>query len=282
MKRPTPASFPRDSIIAAEITRHSGDKPPTGDSDWLAREEPLEIRVRGHGIAVTMRTPGHDAELAWGFLYSEGLLHRRGDVTEVAPCETGENARHGNILNVFVAPSVQINFDRLTRHIFASSSCGLCGKSTIESVHQNFPPITNTPQFSPEIIRSLPDKVRPTQAAFEKTGGLHAAALFDLAGNLLVLREDVGRHNAVDKILGWAFLHEKLPLSSQILFVSGRASFEIIQKALAARIPIIAAVSAPSSLAVDFARQSGQTLIAFLRGASFNVYSPILESPKTH
>ncbi len=262
-----------DALASTDITRYWVDAPPAPQNDWVAREEPLEIRIQGRSVAVTMRTPGEDEELACGFLLSEGLLRQREDVMEVSHCLSGENALLGNILNVFASPHVRINFDQLTRHVFASSSCGLCGKASIESVHQHFPPIDVTPSLDPDFIRSLPDKLQSSQAAFAKTGGLHAAALFDAAGNLLVLREDVGRHNAVDKVIGWAFLNEHLPLSEHILLVSGRASFEIMQKALAARIPTVAAISAPSSLAVDFARQSRQTLIGFLRPPSFNVYS---------
>jgi FdhD protein len=255
------------AILATELVRHQ-DGSARLAPDWLAREEPLEIRVRGRGVAVTMRTPGHDAELACGFLLTEGLLRRREDVIEAAPCHES-----GNILNVFVAPSVSVNFEELTRHVFASSSCGLCGKATIESVHQQFPPIAGEARFPAGIIRGLPDKLREAQETFEKTGGLHAAAIFDASGNLMVLREDVGRHNAVDKLLGWGFLNQLLPFANHLLLVSGRASFEIMQKALAAAIPVVAAVSAPSSLAVEFARESNQTLIGFLRGAAFNVYS---------
>jgi FdhD protein len=262
-----------DALASTNMTRYWVDAPPAPQNDWVAREEPLEIRIQGRGVAITMRTPGEDSELAAGFLLSENLLHKRQDVVEIAHCTTGENADLGNILNVFVAPSVQVDFDQLTRHVFASSSCGLCGKASIESVHQNFPPIESPPPFDPDFIRSLPEKLLSSQATFAKTGGLHAAALFDTSGNLLALREDVGRHNAVDKVIGWAFLNELLPLSEHILLVSGRASFEIMQKALAARIPTVAAISAPSSLAVEFARESRQTLIGFLRPPSFNVYS---------
>lgn len=273
----TPATVPPDdateSLATTQIIRHTSGKAPAPETDWLAREEPLEIRVRGQSIAVTMRTPGHDPDLACGFLITEGLLQNRADVIEIAHCPSGESAHLGNILNVFVAPSVQINFAQLTRHVFASSSCGLCGKASIDSVHQKFPPIKSAPPLIPDLIRSLPEKLLSAQAAFAKSGGLHAAALFDSNGQLLILREDVGRHNAVDKVIGWAFLHEEFPLAEHILLVSGRASFEIMQKALAARIPIVAAVSAPSSLAVQFARDSRQTLIAFLRGPSFNLYS---------
>jgi FdhD protein len=245
--------------------------------DFVAREEPLEIRVRGQSVAVTMRTPGHDDELACGFLFTEGLLQRRRDVVEVAPCESGENAGLGNILNVFLRAGVQFDFERLKRHTFASSSCGLCGKASIETVHQHFAPLSEKARVKvavdPEVISQLPDRLRKAQETFSKTGGLHAAGIFDIKGKLLVVREDVGRHNAVDKAIGWAFLNDRLPLDRQVLFVSGRTSFEIMQKALAARIPIVAAVSAPSSLAVEFARESHQTLTGFVRGNSFNIYA---------
>ena len=233
----------------------------------------MEIRVRGKSIAVTMRTPGHDPELACGFLYSEGLLKVRSDVVEVAACQTGDNSQLGNVLNIFVAPKLEVDFESLTRHTFASSSCGLCGKASVDSVHQHFAPINSKATLDPNIILRLPDILRAAQESFSKTGGLHAAGLFDLKGNLLAIREDVGRHNAVDKVIGWAFLNRHLPLSRRLLFVSGRTSFEIMQKSLAAQIPIVAAVSAPSSLAVEFARESSQTLIGFVRGNSFNVYS---------
>ena len=265
-------------LVQTQVTRHRPGEADRTETDWLAREEPLEIRVRGKSIAITMRTPGHDAELACGFLLSEGLLKSREELLEVSHCTMGEAASLGNVINVFLAPSVALDLEALTRHVFASSSCGLCGKASIESVHQHFPPIQFTPRFDPNILQSLPEKLIPAQTAFSKTGGVHAAALFNLSGDLLVLREDVGRHNAVDKILGWAFLNAKLPLGENILLVSGRASFEIMQKALAGGIPIIAAVSAPSSLAAEFSRQSNQTLIGFLRGGSFNVYSSSLDS----
>lgn len=218
-----------------------------------------------------MRTPGHDEELAAGFLLSEGLITRRNDIIEIATCKTASVAE--NTLNVFVDPKLEVNFERLTRHVFASSSCGLCGKASIDQVHQHFPPISSKQTVSPEILSGLPEKMSAAQATFARTGGLHAAGIFDLQGTLHALREDIGRHNAVDKVLGWAFLNEQLPLSAHILLVSGRASFEIVQKALAARIPIVAAVSAPSSLAVEFARESGQTLVGFLRGKTMNAYT---------
>lgn len=256
--------------------RLDGAAPPVESPDWLTREEPLEIRVRGRSIAVTMRTPGFDAELALGFLLTEGLIRQRSEVLEIAPCQAGENAQFGNILNVFLAPRVEVDFERLTRHVFASSSCGLCGKASIESVHQQFPPIPATAGDSKiprAVLWSLPGKLALAQAAFAQTGGLHAAAIFDAAGELQVLREDVGRHNAVDKVIGHAMLNGPWPLEKHILLVSGRVSFEILQKALAARLPVVAAISAPSSLAAEFAKESGQTLIGFLRGQSCNIYT---------
>ena len=218
-----------------------------------------------------MRTPGHDRELAAGFLLTEGLLQNREQLVEIAPCLEG-NAPE-NTLNVFLAPSVDVNFDQLTRHVFASSSCGLCGKASIEAVHQHFPPVESSLTVSTGVLAQLPARLQAAQETFARTGGLHAAAIFDSQGRLLVVREDVGRHNAVDKVLGVGFLEDKLPFDSHILLVSGRASFEIVQKALAGRIPIICAISAPSSLAVEFALESGQTLVGFLRDHRMNIYS---------
>ena len=244
-------------------------QPPQADD--LAREEPLEIRVRGRSVAVTMRTPGHDRELAAGFLLTEGIIHRSEEVVEIAPCREGVTPE--NIINVFLAPAVEIDFQQLTRHVFASSSCGLCGKASIEAVHQHFPPVESDMTIRAGMVSGLPERMRAAQRTFAQTGGLHAAAIFDARGRLLVLREDVGRHNAVDKVIGHGLLENKFPFDAHVLLVSGRASFEIMQKALAARIPIVCAISAPSSLAVDFARESGQTLIGFLRGQTMNIYS---------
>jgi FdhD protein len=258
------------AVVATEMLRYRSGTRPGLQSDKLAREEPLEIRVSGQSVAVTMRTPGHDEELAAGFLLTEGLIHQREDVVTIAHCPAA--AAPQNTLNVFLAPSLKVDLTRLTRHVFASSSCGLCGKASIESVHQHFPPLTSRRTVSARILASLPERMRRAQATFDQTGGLHAAAIFDARGKLIVLHEDVGRHNAVDKVLGHGFLESRLPFDSHILLVSGRASFEILQKALAARVPIICAVSAPSSLAVDFARQSGQTLVGFLRGEGMNIY----------
>jgi len=242
-------------------------------SDALAHEEPLEIRVRGRSVAVTMRSPGHDEELAAGFLLTEGVLRLAGDVVEIAHCRQDEAANDQNLLNVFLSPSVEVNLERLSRHVFASSSCGLCGKASIEAVHQHFPPVESQLVMATQTLLAFPKRLRAGQETFQQTGGLHAAAVFDQDGRLIVLREDVGRHNAVDKVIGWGFLGRQWPFERHALMVSGRASFEIMQKALAAKIPVVCAVSAPSSLAVEFARESGQTLVGFLRGDSFNIYS---------
>jgi FdhD protein len=248
---------------------HVGKKPLT-KADFVVREEPLEIRVRGRSVAVTMRTPGNDRELAAGFLLTEGIIQRRGDITAMAECLTAESPE--NTLNVFLAPAVKVNFKQLTRHVFAGSSCGVCGKASIEAVHVAFPPVESTLSVSAKRLATLPERMRAAQRTFAQTGGLHAAGLFDKSGKLWVLREDIGRHNAVDKVLGHAFLQKRIPLDSHLLLVSGRASFEIMQKALAARLQIVASISAPSSLAVEFAKESGQTLVGFLRGPTMNVY----------
>ena len=238
-------------------------------ADEVVEEEPLEIRVRDRSISVTMRTPGHDADLAIDFLLTEGIIRRRVDVVAVRQC--AHNAE-GNVLNVHLAAGVAVDFARLTRHVFASSSCGMCGKASIESIQGQFPPIRSDLVVAAALIATLPALMRAEQATFDRTGGLHAAALFDAAGRLVVLREDVGRHNAVDKVVGFC-LRTGIVIADHVLVVSGRSSFEIMQKALAARIPIVAAVSAPSSLAVDFARAGGQTLIGFLREGRMNVYA---------
>jgi FdhD protein len=257
-----------EMFTSASLVRWNGSAVRT-EVDELVVEEPLEIRVGGRAISVTMRTPGHDAELATGFLLSEGVLRRSQDVVRVHSC-----AEARNLVNVMLDPSVHVAFEKLTRHVFAASSCGLCGKATIEAIRAQLEPLPDpdTPRIAAAVIASMPTAMRQAQATFERTGGLHAAVLFDESGRLLVVREDVGRHNAVDKVLGHALLNDWLPLQRHILVVSGRSSFEIMQKALAGRIPIVAAVSAPSSLAVDFARENGQTLIGFLRDRRMNVY----------
>jgi FdhD protein len=258
-----------DSVHIADVVRYrDGNVSRLGDT--VAHEEPLEIRVRGSAVSVTMRTPGHDDELAAGFLLTEGLIRRGSDVLRIEPCDRNDA---GNLLNVLLAPDVHVDFDKLTRHVFASSSCGLCGKATIDAVRATFPPIESDLRLDAATLLNMPDAMRQRQSTFDLTGGLHAAALFDGTGELLVLREDVGRHNAVDKVIGHALLNDRMPLDRYVLVVSGRSSFEIVQKALAARIPMIAAVSAPSSLAVEFARENNQTLVGFLRERRMNVYS---------
>jgi FdhD protein len=239
-------------------------------SDAVALEEPLEIRVRGKAISVTLRTPGHDEELAAGFLLSEGVIRQAADIESIECCDRNEQ---GNVLNVRLAPLVPVDFDKLTRHVFASSSCGLCGKATIDSIRRQFPPVGEQFTESAATLLGLPAKMRQSQELFAHTGGVHAAAIFSDSGELTVLREDVGRHNAVDKALGYALMHGLLPLHRSILMLSGRCSFEIMQKAAAAQIAIIAAVSAPSSLAVQFAQEMGQTLVGFVRGDRLNIYA---------
>lgn len=240
-------------------------------TDRVAAEEPLEVRVNGKSVAVMMRTPGHDDELVAGFLFTEKIITDGSEIREIAHCPDVDPEGIGNTLDVRL--SFDPDFEALTRHIFTSSSCGVCGKATIDSVFQNFPPIPEPGEIDPAVILSLPGKLRAEQETFDKTGGLHASALFSSEGELLLLREDVGRHNALDKVIGHG-VTTSLDFSKVILLVSGRISFELMQKALAARIPVVAGISAPSSLAVKLAKESGQTLIGFLRQKGFNLYTP--------
>ena len=238
----------------------------------MATEEPLEIRVEGRSVAVVMRTPGHDEELAAGFLLTEGIIQQASQIFELSVCPSRSEGQ-GNVADALLA-GVSVDWDSLTRHVFSGSSCGICGKATVESVFLKFPPVPAPSwRVDADLLLSLPEKLRAAQSTFEQTGGLHASALFDCEGNLLILREDVGRHNALDKVLGHALRAGLLPLTDCLLMVSGRVSFEIMQKALAGGLPLIAAVSAPSSLAVQFAEGSGQTLVGFLRGDRMNVYT---------
>lgn len=239
-------------------------------TDELAREEPLEIRVDGRPVSVTMRTPGNDEELAVGFLLGEGLIAGRDDVRDVRPLEKDRDC---NTVDVRLRAGLEIDFERLRRNVYASSSCGLCGKTTIAAVRQTFPPVTSDLRIDAAVLAALPARLRAAQATFDRTGGLHAAAVFTAGGDLLVVREDVGRHNAVDKALGWGLRAGPGVFPEQVLLVSGRASFEIMQKALAGRLPVVAAVSAPSSLAVQFAEESGQTLVGFVRDGGMNLYA---------
>ncbi len=249
--------------------------------DVVAVEEPLEIRVGGRSVAVVMRTPGHDRELAAGFLVTEGMLRTRAEVLDMVYCgeiepEGATTGPRENVLDVILAPGVTVDWARLTRNVFTSSSCGICSKATIAAVRAQFPAITASAPVRREVVAALPERLRAAQAGFAASGGSHASALFDAEGRLAVVREDVGRHNALDKVIGHAFFAETLPLAGSVLLVSGRVSFELMQKALAAGIPCVAAISAPTSAAVEFARASGQTLIGFLRGERMNVYAGTL------
>jgi FdhD protein len=258
------------------VTRLAGAAGPEVREDAVAAEEPLEIRVGGQSVAVVMRTPGHDRELAAGFLVTEGIVRRREDVLDLVYCRRDGAASDENVLDVLLAPGAAVDLARLTRHVFTSSSCGICSKASIDAVRMQFPPLAATLAPRREVLVALPARLREAQAAFAATGGLHASALFDAAGRLQAVREDVGRHNALDKVVGHAFFAEALPLAGRILLVSGRVSFEIMQKALAAGIPCVAAISAPTSAAVEFACASGQTLVGFLRGERMNVYAGTL------
>ena len=252
------------------VLRYRSGEPLQAADDRLAPEEPLEIRVRARSISVTMRTPGHDADLAIGFLLTEGVIQSAEDIVKT---EAPERAGGFNLINVFLRPEVNVDVGRLTRQVFMSASCGLCGAATIEQVHKQFPPVESALRIPVQTVLALPEALRAAQEEFAATGGMHGAGLFDADGELLVAREDVGRHNAVDKVLGHALRHGPWPAADHLLMVSGRASFEIMQKALAARIPVVCAVSAPSDLAVDFARRSGQTLVGFLREGRLNAYA---------
>lgn len=245
--------------------------------DTLAAEEPMEIRVGGRALTVTMRTPGNDFDLATGFLVSEGVVHARDDVAGVRYCAgaTSDGGNTYNVVDVALAPGVAAPDASLERNFYTTSSCGLCGKASLDAVRTTAAwSVADDPlRVSPRTLTALPDRLRAAQRVFDSTGGLHAAGLFDAQGELLCLREDVGRHNAVDKVVGHALRTGLLPLRETMLMVSGRASFELVQKAVMAGIPLLAAVSAPSSLAADLAEESGVTLVGFLRGTSMNVYT---------
>lgn len=247
--------------------------------DFLAGEEPLEILLRAgeeqRTLAITMRTAGNDYELAAGFLYNEGIIHNKHNIVQMTYCVDG-NQQEYNSLRVQLAQESLPNLPQLERHFFTSSACGVCGSTMLEELAQrNLPPLPAGPQLPASFFAALPDKLRSAQQLFESTGGLHAAALFNSAGELLALREDVGRHNALDKLIGWGLLNRHLPFHDKVILVSGRASYELLQKCAVAGAPIFCAVSAPSSLAVEVAEQFGITLIGFLRGERFNVYNGI-------
>ena len=264
-----PGSTTRVNVVTVEAgaRRHRPDD--------LATEEPMEIRVDEPGaeqrnVAITMRTPGNDFELAAGFLFTEGLITSQADIKNIRYCSVPREEQHYNVVSVAVTRRLEFEAQR---NFYATSSCGICGKASLDLIDVQCAPIPDGPVVPAATITGLPEELRQAQSLFDRTGGLHAAALFDPAGQLVGVREDVGRHNALDKLIGSELLAGHLPLSESILLVSGRTSFEIIQKAATAGIPIVCAVSAPSSLAVDAARRFGLTLVGFLRGERFNTYT---------
>jgi FdhD protein len=264
-----------DGIASSQIIQRKADGTLEYQRDDLTIEEPLEIRIGRKTIATTMRTPGHDEELAAGFLVSEGIILARDKIDELSRPVVARN--RDNIIAVTLAEGAEFKLTSRRRLGPISSSCGICGKESIAAIRQNLPPVALAKQVRVPLatLLSLPSRLRLEQGEFARTGGIHAAGIFDLNGKPQLVREDIGRHNAVDKVIGRAFLDRDLPLAKHILLVSGRASFEIMQKALAAGIPIVASVSAPSTLAMEFARACNQTLIGFLRPPSFNIYSHI-------
>jgi len=251
-------------------------------SDTLATEEPMEIRVVAwqegrpvpHRIAVTMRTPGHDFDLAAGFLFAEGVIESRQFIARISFCTDPQEPQQYNVVNVYLREDVFFDPGRLSRHVYTTSSCGICGKAALEQIRTLCSPLpVGTLRLPYEYWRALPDTLRQAQSLFSRTGGLHACGLFDAGGRLLLVREDIGRHNALDKLVGALLLEGRLPAADTVVLVSGRASFELVQKAIMAGIPVLAAIGAPSSLAVQLAQASGMTLIGFLREGRFNIYS---------
>jgi FdhD protein len=261
------------SINLTRVTEWSGGESHVKD-DFLAAEEPLEIRIGDVPLSVTMRTPGDDRELAAGFLLTEGVVQNGAEIQSLAPVTSGPEGARGNVIRAELSTGTAANHEKLRRNFFAASSCGICGKASIDSVRARAMQAPNPDlRLSASTLLRLPDALRSSQDVFDRTGGLHAAALFDASGTLLRLREDIGRHNAVDKVIGWALLEGRVPLKETVLLVSGRGGFEIVQKAIVAGLPIVACVSAPSSLAVQLAREMRSTLVGFLRGTRFVIYS---------
>lgn len=267
-------------VTARRRVRRLAAGTATERADSVVVEEPLEIRLNSAPVTVTMRTPGSDVELAQGFLLTEGVIGRREDIAAVRYCPgAGDEGPDGlntyNVLDVTLAAGVPPPRLDVTRNFYTTSSCGVCGKASLDAVRlsSRHSPGDDPTTVSSAVLSELPARLRSAQKVFASTGGLHAAALFDRDGQVLAVREDVGRHNAVDKVIGWAVEADRIPLTATVLLVSGRVSFELTQKAVMAGVPVLAAVSAPSSLAVDLARESGLTLVAFLRGESMNVYS---------
>ena len=264
----------RTAVASVDVERVTGSRSSLS-SDEISVEEPLEIRLSGHGagaemitVAVTMRTPGNDVDLAAGFLFTEGIVSKTAELEDVRL--TGPNATE-----VRLRPGALVDAGRLDRHSYVSSSCGACGKRSIDAVMvtSHHPIAPGEPRLSPEVIHKLPRALLAGQSAFARTGGIHASGLFDAEGRLLAIREDVGRHNALDKLIGSELLAGRIPMASRIVLVSGRVSFELVQKAAVAGLPVLGAVGAPSSLAVDLARECGMTLLGFVRDGRFNIYS---------
>jgi FdhD protein len=263
---------PSESVEVVPTTRHTGRR-SSRVRDSVAREEPLEIQLDGAPLTVVMRTPGHDEELALGLLWNEQVIGSLSDVASVRHATLAPNPEAAdNIVQVRLREGVRVDWQRLKRNFYASASCGVCGKATIDGALAEAPPLEDRSKFRAALFHALPERLRAGQDAFGETGGLHAAGLFDGDGRLFVVREDIGRHNAVDKLIGWALERGRLPLHGHVLLVSGRISYEIAAKALTARVPVVAAVSAPSSLAVALAERAHMTLIGFLRGNGFNTY----------
>ncbi|SCE75754.1 FdhD protein [Micromonospora purpureochromogenes] len=271
----------RRSVLRIDLDAVADGRVPLRRPDTLSVEEPLEIRVgpagpgRRRPLAVTMRTPGDDIDLAIGFLLTEGLIRSTEDVLTAQLCAGAETPNTYNVVDVVLAPGVPEPTADPSRNFYTTSSCGVCGKASIEAVRTRSPyPVVDDPlTVRADVLAALPDRLRAAQRAFDRTGGLHAAGLFTAEGEPVVLREDVGRHNAVDKVVGWAVRERRLPLAGHLLLVSGRASFELTQKAWMAGVPLLAAVSAPSSLGADLAEEAGMTLVGFLRGRTMNVYA---------
>jgi FdhD protein len=275
--QPTPpadgAGFEKSRVVAVPVVR-VGAAGSLGPLDPVATEEPLEIRIAARALGVTMRTPGNDEELAAGLLFAEGIVRSVADIGSILVCREPDAIDLRNVVNVRLVEGIKVDWDRLRRTMLTSSSCGLCGKATIDALKTQAEPLSaGGLSVGAEILSALPASLRSGQIVFDATGGLHASGLFESDGKPMLVREDIGRHNAVDKVIGAALIRGLFPLDGKILMVSGRASYEIIQKAVVARIPIVAAVSAPSSLAVELAREFGVTLIGFLRGGSFNIYT---------
>jgi FdhD protein len=259
--------------VPVQITRYVAGRPIGEQPDVVVGEEPLEIRVEGRSLAVLMRTPGEDRELAAGFLFTEGVVKSAKDIFDITTCVTPTGASKGSVVDVGLTHPGSFDLSKLSRHVFTSASCGVCGKTTIDAVLKRHRPLSDPVRVAAKTLLSLPRQLTREQTTFQCTGGVHACALFEADGKLIVVREDVGRHNALDKLIGFALLEKLTPLSGHIVLLSGRTSFEMMQKAHAAGIPVVAAISAPSSLAVAFAQEAGQTLAGFLRGRSLNVYA---------